>query len=75
TENGKTLRNDRLIAVAEKSRRHEHVRELGDLPKQLLSEIEHFFASYNEIKGKRFEPLGRFGPARALELVAQASSL
>lgn len=69
TEKGKTERNDRLVAVAVQSRRHEHVRELRELPKQLLAEVEHFFVSYNEIKGKKFNPLGRYGSARALALV------
>ncbi len=69
TQEGKTERNDRLIAVAVQSRRHEHIRELHDVPKQLLAEIEHFFVSYNEIKGKKFKPLGRYGSARALALV------
>lgn len=67
----KSERNDRLVAVAVQSRRHEHVRELRDLPRQLLSEIEHFFVSYNAIKGKKFKPLGRYGSARALALVRQ----
>ena len=66
---GKTERNDRLVAVAVQSRRHEHVRELRELLKQLLAEVEHFFVSYNEIKGKKFKPLGRYGSARALALV------
>jgi len=44
---------------------------LDELPKQLLLEIEHFFISYNELKGKEFIPLGRFGPKRALKLVKQ----
>jgi inorganic pyrophosphatase len=65
-------RNDRLIAVAVESRRHEHVRELRDLPKQLLAEVEHFFISYNAIKGKEFKPLGRYGSARALALVRKS---
>ena len=73
TEKGKTERNDRLIAVAVQSRRHEHVHELRDLPKQLLSEIEHFFVSYNAIKGKAFKPLGRYGAARALSLVRKSA--
>jgi hypothetical protein len=42
---------------------------LRELPKQLLAEVEHFFVSYNEIKGKKFNPLGRYGSARALALV------
>jgi hypothetical protein len=35
----------------------------------LLAEVEHFFVSYNEIKGKKFNPLGRYGSARVLALV------
>ncbi len=72
TEEGKTERNDRLIAVAVQSRRHEYLRELREVPKQLLAEVEHFFISYNEIKGKKFKPLGRYGSARALALVRKA---
>jgi inorganic pyrophosphatase len=45
------------------------VRELRELLKQLLAEVEHFFVSYNEIKGKKFNPLGRYGSARVLALV------
>ena len=66
---GRTEQNDRLIGVAVKSRRHEHVRALSELPKQLVTEIEHFFVSYNAIKGKRFAPEGRFGAKRAVEIV------
>lgn len=73
TEDGKTERNDRLVAVAVKSRRHEHLRQLRDLPKQLVSEMEHFFVSYNEVKGKKFKPQGRYGPARALALVRKSA--
>jgi len=72
TEKGETTRNDRLIAVALKSRRHAHLHKLRDVPAQLLDEIEHFFISYNQIKGKKFKPTGRYGPKRALSLVEAA---
>ena len=39
--------------------------------RQLVDEIEHFFVSYNEAKGKKFKPLGRYGPARARKLIQQ----
>jgi inorganic pyrophosphatase len=71
---GETTRNDRLIAVAANSRDHQHLRSLEDLNENLLEEIEHFFVSYNEIKGKKFHPLGRFGPERAHSLVKSAST-
>jgi inorganic pyrophosphatase len=69
--NGETMRNDRLIAVAEKARNHKEVRSLGQLSEHLLEEIEHFFISYNEMKGVEFKPLGRFGPKRAERLVEE----
>lgn len=68
-EDGETVRNDRLIAVAADSRDHRHILSLKDLSENLLDEIEHFFVSYNEIKGKEFRPLGRFGAERARRLI------
>lgn len=69
TEDGKTERNDRLIAVATESHNHRDVKTLGDLNDNLLKEIEGFFISYNAIRGKDFKPTGRFGPTRARQLV------
>ncbi|MEP7070968.1 MAG: inorganic diphosphatase [Verrucomicrobiota bacterium] len=51
-----TCRNDRLIGVAVNSRTEETLRKLTDLNKTLVCEIEHFFVSYNDAKGKRFSP-------------------
>jgi inorganic pyrophosphatase len=68
---GETTRNDRLIGVAAESRLHEGVRTLEALGHALLDEIEHFFVSYNDFKGKRFNPLGRFGPRKAAALVEE----
>jgi len=70
-EDGETTRNDRLVAVASNSRSHGDIRSFTDLNENLLKEIEHFFISYNEIKGKIFRPLGRFGPKRAEKLVEE----
>jgi inorganic pyrophosphatase len=72
-QEGKRERNDRLIAVAAESHMYRGVRELEDLPDTLVDEIEHFFVSYNQTRGKRFKPLGRHGPERARKLVNEAS--
>jgi inorganic pyrophosphatase len=72
TEEGKTERNDRLLAVASKSATHHSIRELNDLSPDLIAQIEHFFVSYNAAKGKRFAVKGQFGPRRALALVKAA---
>lgn len=69
TEDEKTERNDRLVAVASNSKTHDHVKTIKDLNKSVVDQIEHFFISYNEEKGKKFEPLGQFGPERAKKVV------
>lgn len=68
---GETMRNDRLIAVAGKSHLYGEARELDDLSSGLLDEIEHFFASYNQIKGKNFQPLERFDAKHAARLIEE----
>ncbi len=69
TEEGETARNDRLIGVAVNSRTDVDYKTLDDLNERLVDEIEHFFVSYNAAKGKKFKPLGRYGPERAQRLV------
>lgn len=69
TEEGKTERNDRLIAVATVSRNHQNVNELSELNENLVHEIEHFFISYNQAKGKEFKVLGRGGAKQAAALI------
>lgn len=73
TERGRTVRNDRLIAVSAESHNHRHVRKLSQLGESAITEIEHFFVSYNQIKGKRFEPIRRGGPRRAAALVVRGA--
>ena len=62
-------RNDRLVAVAEKSREYADVRSLEDVPAAVLDEVERFFVSYNASDGKEFRPLARSGPERARSLL------
>jgi len=66
---GASMRNDRLIAVASNSRLQGDIHSLGDLNPRVVEEIEHFFVSYNNIKGKTFEPLHCRGPKSALALI------
>jgi inorganic pyrophosphatase len=71
TEKGKTERNDRLIAVAAKSKAYADIKSLSALNRGLLEQMEHFFISYNEIKGKKFKPLGRFGVKKAMKIIRE----
>jgi len=72
SEDGETERNDRLIAVAADSAAHRSIRELRDLSRDLMAQIQHFFVSYNEMKGKRFDVKRQAGKKRALALVTAA---
>jgi|SRR4051812_13884739 inorganic pyrophosphatase len=54
----KTMRNDRLIAVAVESNMYKLLKEIRDLNKHVRDEIEQFFISYNELAGKKFKPEG-----------------
>jgi inorganic pyrophosphatase len=72
TEKGKTVRNDRLVGAVETPYNRPDLHSLDDLGKSRLDEIEHFFISYNEAEGRRFQPLGRRGPADAEKLVEGA---
>ena len=72
TEEGETERNDRLLAVAAHSAAHRSIRQLTDLSQDVVAQIEHFFVSYNEMKGKRFEVKRRAGSKRARALVMAA---
>ncbi|TPG46477.1 hypothetical protein EAH89_24500 [Roseomonas nepalensis] len=59
------IRNDRLIAAATHAHTHEHIKTVEDLPGYLLRKIEGFFAQYNQLRGKQFEPLRQGRPERA----------
>jgi len=72
TEEGKTERNDRLIAVAAHSRDYSEVKGLGDLNSNMLKEIEQFFITYNKEKGKKFKVLRMRGPGQALKMVKKS---
>ena len=72
TEDGKTTRNDRLIAAAAHSNDYSDLRSLRDVNPHLIEEIQHFFISYNQVRGKKFKPIGVHGPKRAMKLLKQS---
>lgn len=73
TEDGKTMRNDRLIAVACKSITHDHIKSLDDLNENVVEQIKHFFISYNDAKGKKFVSLGEFDGDKAKQAVLKGA--
>jgi inorganic pyrophosphatase len=69
-EGGRTIRNDRLIAVAETPVNRASLRELSDLDPEQLRDIEHFFESYNRRQGRQFRIVSR-GRRAAAETVLE----
>jgi|SRR5438270_9733065 len=74
SEDGKTNRNDRLIAVCDASHTHSDVRSVGDLNDRLLREIEQFFVNYNALSGKKFKVLACKGPRAAAKCLKRAEA-
>ena len=69
--NGKTERNDRLVALSSKCRTDGHIQSVKELNKTKIEEIEQFFVSYNRVHGKKFKVLDLGGPRRAESLVEE----
>ena len=72
---GQIERNDRLLAVAANSKTHANVKSINDLNETLVDQIEHFFVSYNEAKGKKFASRGRFAAQKAKRVVKEGMKL
>ncbi|HEY7159259.1 MAG TPA: inorganic diphosphatase [Gemmataceae bacterium] len=73
TEDGKTIRNDRLVAVVETPYNPAEFHSLEEVSRQRLDEIEHFFVSYNQMEGRQFKPLARRGADQAQKLLEKAT--
>jgi len=69
TENGKMIRNDRILAVATESHIHSDIKEPSDLNRKMIEELEDFFVAYNKARGKKFKLLGCKNAATAMKLI------
>lgn len=73
TENGDTIRNDRLVAVIETPFNPAEYHSLQEMSVQRLEEIEQFFVAYNRMEGRKFKPLARRGADGAKQLLRKAT--
>ena len=48
-------RDSKIICVPDSDPRWSHVREIDDVPRHLLDEIQHFFSIYKDLERKRVE--------------------
>lgn len=56
-ENNKPIQNDRLIAVSIESHLYSNIKDVKDLNKNLIRDIEKFFIQYNKHEHKVIKPL------------------
>jgi inorganic pyrophosphatase len=71
-EKGKSIRNDRLIAIPETPVNRPAVRDLRQLDRDRLEQVEQFFVSYNRAQGREFVPGQRLGRREAYRLADAA---
>ena len=61
--------DDKILAVATGDPTYGSIYDIGDVPKHLLVEIEHFFVNYKKLEGKHVESFGWDNVLVALEAV------
>lgn len=65
-----TIRNDRLLGVADTSERYAQCRHRKDIQETVLRRIADFFAFYHREQGKTFTPIGWKGLKAAQDALA-----
>lgn len=65
----------KVLCVPVKDKRWEDVRDLGDINKHTLKEIQHFFETYKKLKGDEVVVHGFKGKSEALEAVKKSIAL
>jgi len=66
---GKKERNDRIFAVPDRSPFEGDLRDVRDLPKRAVEELEKFFQATDALQPKDLQFLGWRGPAQALKSI------
>ena len=67
-----TIRNDRLVGSLETPVNKAAFRELSEVSREKVREIEHFFRSLNEAQGRQFKVSGRGGAKAAERILTSA---
>lgn len=71
---GKKIRNDRLVAVSDCSVLYGNIKNVDELNKGMVKEIENFFIDYNKHEGKKFDPLGWKNAKTAMKVIDSAKT-
>jgi inorganic pyrophosphatase len=60
-----TERNDRLVGIEKENHSFADIKQIDDLGKQFLNELEQFFVNYHSLAGEKYRLLGTKGPTKA----------
>jgi inorganic pyrophosphatase len=71
-EGGESVRNDRVLAVAQASNLFRSIGAADDLDERVLRNLTQFWVNYAALRGAEFVVLGLQGPAAAADAVRQA---
>lgn len=69
----KMKRNDRIVAVEKGNHSFDDIKEIDDLGKKFLGELEGFFVNYHELSGQQFQVIGIRGPKQARKRIEEGS--
>lgn len=67
--------DDKILGVPVDDPRFKDVFDIEDLPEHLLDEIQHFFAEYKKLQGKKTEVLGWEGKEEAFDAIKRSIKL
>lgn len=67
--------DDKIIAVPTDDPRWDDVKDLSDINKHTLKEMEHFFSTYKKLQNKEVEVKGFESKAEALSAISEALEL
>jgi len=65
----KKVRNDRIIAVEKDAHSWADIKNIGDLGRQFVRELEEVFVDYHKLSGEQYRVLGLKGRQQARKLV------
>jgi inorganic pyrophosphatase len=72
-EDGKSERNDRLMAVSVASHLYKKLQRIEDLGDEYIRNLEEFFVNYNRLGGKGFEIVRIGEPKDAIRCIKKAT--
>lgn len=64
--------DNKLLAVPDVDPRFRHIKDLEQVPPHVLREIEHFFAVYKDLEGKKVTVGGWHGAEKAMQMLEDA---